>query len=470
MKNSLLRNFSYSLTSNIISFLISLCVAFVVPKYLGVKEYAYWQLYSFYVAYRGILHFGWVDGIYLKYGGEKYCDLDKNVLHAQFILLVILEIIVTVGIFIFSNFMMQDTNKKFVAMCFGIACLIYLPATFLQYLLQATNRIVEYAKCVFFERIIYVSFIICFLLFGVRKFQVMVLADLFAGCFTLFAMMYICKDMILIKGNYAKGITEAFSNMSIGSKLLIGNVGGALIIGITRQYIEMQWGIEVFGKISLTLSASSMLTVLINAISLVLYPVIRNLNEKKLKSLFFLLEDALAIVICGLLITYFPVKEVLSDWLPQYAESLRYMALLFPMCLFESLYYLLVTTYLKALRKEKIIMLINWITVLCTVALLILFSKNLTLTVMTITVGLGIRYSIGYFYIAKLFESTKISRLIVNWIMAISFMLSAWNGGGRGFFLYFLLYLIYLVFKMRKIKEIGSLVSEKIGASSNKEV
>lgn len=461
MKNSLLKNFSYSLTSNIISFLISLCVAFVVPKYLGVREYAYWQLYSFYVAYRGILHFGWIDGIYLKYGGKQYDHLEKDALHAQFFMLVMLEIFVATVIFLISSYMIQDSNKRYIAVCFGISCLIYLPATLLQYLLQATNRIVEYARCVFFERVIYVLLIIFFLLFGVKKFQVLVFADIIAGCFTLFAMIYICKDIILIKGNYEKGVKEAFSNIGIGSKLLMGNVGGALIIGITRQSIETRWGIEIFGKISLTLSASSMLTVLINAVSLVLYPVIRNLNEKKMKKMFFLFEDTLSTVICGLLIIYFPAKETLSVWLPQYAESLRYMALLFPMCLFESLYFLLITTYLKALRKEKTIMVINWVTVFCTLLLLLIFSKNLTLTVLTITVGLGIRYSIGYICISKIFESTNCSKLGANWFMTALFILSAWKGGKMGFLLYSIIYVFYLVFNIKKIREIGSFIKQE---------
>ena len=35
-------------------------------------------------------------------------------------------------------------------------------------------------------------------------------------------------------------------------------------------------------------------------------------------------------------IFYYPIKLILSTWLPQYADSLRYMALLFPICIYES--------------------------------------------------------------------------------------------------------------------------------------
>ena len=76
--------FLYSLGTNALSFLISALTTFVVPKLLGATNYGYWQLYLFYVSYIGIFHFGWNDGIYLRYGGSNYNDLDKDSLYEQF--------------------------------------------------------------------------------------------------------------------------------------------------------------------------------------------------------------------------------------------------------------------------------------------------------------------------------------------------------------------------------------------------
>ena len=73
----LVKNFSYSLTSNLISLIISTLVVLVIPRIIGVEDYGFWQLYLFYSSYIGFLHFGWNDGIYLRYGGEEYDDLDK---------------------------------------------------------------------------------------------------------------------------------------------------------------------------------------------------------------------------------------------------------------------------------------------------------------------------------------------------------------------------------------------------------
>ena len=74
---SIIKNFSYSLTSNLISFIISALVVLIIPRIIGVEDYGFWQLYLFYSSYIGFLHFGWNDGIYLRYGGEEYEELDK---------------------------------------------------------------------------------------------------------------------------------------------------------------------------------------------------------------------------------------------------------------------------------------------------------------------------------------------------------------------------------------------------------
>lgn len=74
----LLLNSSYAITSNLLSLLVSTLVILILPKLIGVEEYGYWQLYLFYTSYVGFAHLGWIDGIYLKYGGEEYERLDKQ--------------------------------------------------------------------------------------------------------------------------------------------------------------------------------------------------------------------------------------------------------------------------------------------------------------------------------------------------------------------------------------------------------
>lgn len=105
-------NMSYSLSSNILALLVSSLVILVVPKLLGVKEYGYWQLYLFYTSYVGFTHLGWSDGIYLRLGGEKYDDLDKNKLYSQFWMLGFSQLILGFVLLICITFVNKVSMDK----------------------------------------------------------------------------------------------------------------------------------------------------------------------------------------------------------------------------------------------------------------------------------------------------------------------------------------------------------------------
>lgn len=57
--------------ANVINMLFSLATNFLLPKYLSVESYAGIKEFQLYVSYVGLFHFGFVDGIYLKYGGKN---------------------------------------------------------------------------------------------------------------------------------------------------------------------------------------------------------------------------------------------------------------------------------------------------------------------------------------------------------------------------------------------------------------
>ncbi len=86
-------NISYVVSSNLTSTLISILIVLIVPKVLGVSEYGYWQMYLLYASYTGFLQLGWCDGVYLKYGGREYNQLNKALMKSQFIYVTLMYIL-----------------------------------------------------------------------------------------------------------------------------------------------------------------------------------------------------------------------------------------------------------------------------------------------------------------------------------------------------------------------------------------
>ena len=455
----ILKNFSYTFVSNVVSFCISALVTFIVPKKLGVESYGYFQLYLFYVSYVGFFHFGWADGVFLRYGGAYYDQLDRAKFSAQFWLYSAFELTLGAVIGISAWFYARPEEKALVLCLVGVAVFLLLPRTFLQYVLQCTNRMREYAFLTVIEKIVYFVLVLVFLLGETRQFAFLIAADLFGKSCALVYAAYQCRDIILTRMDpLEKALEEVKQNISVGSKLMISNIAGMLIIGIVRLSIEHQWDVATFGKISLTMSVSNMLMVVIRAVAMVTFPMLRRTDNEKLAPLYNTMRVCLMIPLLGMMVAYYPVKAILSVWLPQYAESLRYMAILFPMCIFESKMSMLIETYLKALRKERWLLLVNVVTV--SVSLLVTIStvfllQNLNLAILSIVMILAFRCVVAELLLSKVLDVTVIKDIVLELLLTTIFVAFNWFGGGTiGLLAYLLSYLVYLFLKRNELRAI----------------
>src|SRR4051794_13524444 len=88
------RSFSYIFFANILSIVVSTILILIVPKFIGVEDYGYWQLYIFYSSYISYMSLGLTDGAYLRYGGQDYKSLHKPVFVSQYWFLVGFDLVV----------------------------------------------------------------------------------------------------------------------------------------------------------------------------------------------------------------------------------------------------------------------------------------------------------------------------------------------------------------------------------------
>ncbi|MDF2037693.1 hypothetical protein P2R12_12090 [Cytobacillus oceanisediminis] len=452
-----LKNFSYTLSSNLISIIISTMVILIVPKLIGVESYGYWQLYIFYSSYVGFLHFGWNDGIYLRYGGREYQKLNKTLFFSQFWTLVFFQIIIGVIIFSFSAVFNDDSNKLVIIKMTVLCMLLVNVRLMLIYLLQCTNRIKEYANIVLMEKVLYCIFILLFLSAGVRLYQFLIVADLIGKFLSLVYAAYCCREIVFNGfSTFYFSLKETVENIAVGIKLMFANIASMLTIGIVRFGIERGWDVGTFGKVSLTLSISNLLMLFINAVGIIMFPILKRTNLEKLPQIYLTMKTILMLPLLGLLVMYYPLKIILIAWLPQYADSLKFMALLFPMCVYEGKMALLINTYLKTLRKEKLILFINLISVFLSIIFTFMFTillKNLSLAIVTIVVLLAIRCILAEVLLSKILKISVKKDVVFEIAMVLIFILTGWLfTSWIGTVLYLVAYVIFVIINRIDIK------------------
>ena len=454
----ILSNASYAVASNLIQLIISTLVILVLPRLIGVEEYGFWQLYLFYVSYVGFAHLGWIDGIYLKYGGKEYSELGISNFYSQFILYAIFQGLISLGLFILIPFISSGGDKNFIFLTLSITLFLTNLRFFIVYILQTTNRIKESSRVLIFDRLIYICLLLSLLLFGQRNYQMMIWADIIGRLMSLMYGIYLCRSIIWNKFSLFKlNVSEIFDNIKAGSNLMFSNIASMLIIGTVRMGIERTWDVATFGKVSLTLSISNLMMTFINAIGIVIFPMIKRMKEKHIPLIYKALRDYLMVLMLGVMLLYYPLRFFLDGWLPAYNDSLKYMALVFPMSIFEGKMSLLINTYLKALRMERVILGVNVLTMLCSFALTILTTivfKNIELAIGSIVLLLMFRCFLAEFLLTKRLKIEIVKDVFLEIAMALIFIVTGWTLSILlGFLIYFFSYGLYLFYKSSSIKK-----------------
>lgn len=464
-KSTIIKKISYSVFANVISLLVSIFMVIIVPKFLSLEDYGLWQLFLFYYSYIGFFHFGWEDGIYLRYAGNSFETLDSKLFAGQLYGIIVLQLLVSAVVLTGSMWVINDPIKQRVLWCivfiipfvnFNNAC---------NQIMQFTDCIKRYATLVLLERTFLLSAIVLCFAAGFRTFSHLYFAKVFSIVSVSLVGAYWCKSLLKLHFYPLKeSLKEASINLSVGSKLMFANIASMLIIGIVRYGISIGWDITTFGKISLTLNVSNFLMVFISAVSVVLFPLLKHMEWGQLSNLYIRIRNCLSILILGAMIFYYPMKSLLSWWLPKYADSLIYMAVLFPVCLFECKVTLLVNTYLKSMRQEALILKINGIAVISSMMLTVVsvaLFHNLTMAVFSIVFLYAGRCFLAEYHLQKLLSLNLRKDMMQEMLLVLVFIATGWKlNSWMTMIIYALCYGCYFILNRSKVHDVIMLIKK----------
>lgn len=371
-QTKLAKNLILSLLAQVVSLLAGFVVGLIVPKYIPDLEYSYWQVFLLYYGYVGLFHFGLTDGLVLRYSQYDFDQLDKPRLRSQFLVLITgTSTIAVLACFVSSLLLGGDFLLVAFLVSIGIVIKNYFAYT--SYTFQLTNRINEYAYLVIAQRLLYGVLVVACLLFGLHDFYWFCLAYLISELLSSFVASSFNKGLYLGKGlSFKETMKEAWANVSSGAFLMVSNLSSMLIVGGAKMVILWRWNELVFGKLAFAFSVANLFLEFVTAISVVLFPSLKRMNEEEYPALFEKIRNMVTPVLFFVLLAYFPGCWILNKWLPNYAESLTYLGILLPLIVFSSKNNLLTNNYLKVYRKEKLMLVINMSSVALGIVLFLL--------------------------------------------------------------------------------------------------
>lgn len=451
-----IKNVVYAVGANMSRICTTLILTLLLPRLMTVEDYSFWQLYLFYGTYLIYSSIGWCEGTYLKYGGREFDELDGRRMAAQFLNMSIYEGIVALLVVLFAACFIHDATRSFLLISAALYMWLYILKYQLQTILQATNRISEYAQLYTGERLFYFAMVIIGLVIGQRSFYLIIFAELASNALMLLYGIWVCREIILrIPEPVSASGKETAELIRIGYKLTLAGLASQLIIGIVRFSIERNWGTVVFGKISLSFSMANMMITCITAVSIVLFPMLKRSAPEKISQYYGTLRAVLTIPMFGVLLGYTPMKAILSWWLPQYVDSLKYLAILFPLCIYEVRNSVLVWTYLKVLRKEALIMRANLVMIVVSAALTVLSVAvlgSLDLAVASIVVIYGMKAAYTEWLLGTCIPIFSVKELAVETLLSVVFVVVSWQLPALyAFLIYFAVYAAYVLSRRKEV-------------------
>lgn len=357
-KNKFLEDFAAVVFSNGLVLVSNILTGLVVPKLLGVNNYGYYKVYTLYLVYVALLHFGFVDGILLKHGGEQYDQLDKKKFRLNTRFFSALQMLVAVVIMACSYFFEQPIYR-FICVMLGIDTIFTNLTSYYQYVSQCTMRFKELSFRRILQAILKSIIVVAFWI--IHRFGMMSVlsAYVYITCLVvidfLLLLWYVHTYRDITFGSRARfkdNKKDLIAYFKSGIILTVAFQVANLVFSLDRQFVSVLFDNGTYGIYSFAYSLISMATTVIGAVSLVLFPNLKRKSEDKIISDFTDSMGIIEVLVFAAHMVYYPLCWFVNWYLPEYSASLPYLQLLFPGLAISSCISVIIFTYYKVLDKN----------------------------------------------------------------------------------------------------------------------
>ena len=352
--NKRMKDLAYTFSANFLNFLMGFVTGFIIPKFLGIDDYAYLKVFTFYVTYVGVAHLGLLDGIYIKYGSYNYEDLPQEKFRAYTRSLVIFQIVEAIILGVIVSIVIKDSNRSIICFMVILNMIILNITNLFTFIHQFTKRFKLFSINTIINKLLYVIgclFLIYFSMFNYINFVILqtVINVLILG-------IYIYKNKDLVFGK-AQGLLENFREykelIKLGFFVMIGNFMTIIVLGIDRLFIDAFFSLEDFAMYSFAYTLISLFYILLNSLTMVLYPYLTRAKEETYKEVYETIKMAITILMSFTLCGYFVIKFIVINFIPQYTNSFNILIFLVPTVIYSGHISILITNYYKVLKKTK---------------------------------------------------------------------------------------------------------------------
>lgn len=444
--------------SNIINLVFKIFINFVQPKFLSVNTYAMIQTYTLYISYAAILHFGYIDGMYLSYGGKELDKVDQKKLNDNVSTLRSMQLIVTffcLGITFFVK------NQMILFMSLSIIP-VNLSAYF-RMLFQAIGHFDKYGKIMnIHSALLFIFSFFLLMVFKTDNYIFYIWSNIFSYTIIWLVLEINYKQIIGFKKNklLSFNLKELKNNILEGFPLTIGNLASTFLFSLDRWFVKLKLDTNSFAFYSFSVSIVTFLNIAITPITITLYNYFCSHTKKEEINF---IKNIVIIFSTFVVSSVFIAKIIIQIFIPDYSSSINVIFILFATKIFDILIQGIFVNQYKANKKQNLYL--RHLTFCLFISLIInsicYFLKN---SMEIYSIGTFVTMILWFFICSNDLKTIniKIIDFTLMFLPAIALiLLGCFANPFIGFFVYmiFILILDYLVYKKELIYLINSMIT-----------
>jgi len=418
-----IKNLVMVLFSNVFAILSGILVGFIIPKMMEVSGYGYYKAFSLYTSYIGLLHLGFIDGIYLKLAGTKYEAFNKEKFRFYCRFLFGLQIIMMAIVCSISLFFLS-TYYFYILLFVALDVLAVNFITYYEFISQITLRF----KLISLRNIIrntinILAIVSLWLYHSICDVYInpLIYIGIVVAINYLMALWYLFSYKELSFGKAAKFSEckqEIKMYFTVGMQLLLANIIGQLMFVADQQVVNIFFPNEEYATYAFAYTMINLITIATSAISGVLYPTLKTMSNETIKHDYGRLNAYLLMFVAFCLIIYFPLDWFIHTFLDKYVSSLKIFIIILPGVLISSsiavIKYNCYKTFNMVRRYFFISLIMLGVAIASDVACYFIFRNTESISIVSLVV-LFIWY--------MLVESYFIKNYKVHWVRNVCYML-----------------------------------------------
>lgn len=339
--------------SNAISLFSGMFVSLGLPKVLPMEDYSDYKLFMLYLSYIGLFHFGLIDGAVIKLAGKSKCE--TGLLKYRFVTRFLAGMETAAALMILAAvFILADGEYRFIGSAAAADILIHNMLAYYRSMLQISMRYLAYTVTGVYGSL-YRLFSLLILFYisksGMAVCQVYILFYLAGEISELFICIWLCRNITFGRRAVFREVTYDIRDIfRQGTPMLFAGIAATLILNMDRQFVSVLFSKKDYAVYSFSYSLMNMILTLISAMSVVLYPAMKEKKISQLAGYYDRFSYVLSFLVSGSFL-FLPVLNGFILWfLPDYAQALDILRVILPAAAFLALMQIVIISFYKVIE------------------------------------------------------------------------------------------------------------------------